>query len=501
MNRIESIDNTLKSFKSLSYDDLLTKLKAAPLMMEAPETIEESITRFSRSAEAAVKLTEEGGILSLPMNILNAVSESSEQVKNAIENLAEGGSRDNFTNSVIKFEEAVWRTNRLATHSSEWEKVAQEERLKTLEERLLIDAETLSQVSDLLSNLENKFEEVSKEFEVIEAEKVIALQAKNDALAAAKEATLAATKSATQLQTLEEAERKSAEALGRAQTSESGIQSFKTEIENFFKEIQNYRIEISRTTATSDKAIKETDEKIASLLSELQKSSDIVLQTLREQNLSLLEDSKKQQADVLELGRAEHLDLMSNLRDLKTKAEEQLHTTTAGALSHKFDNRGKDLATAKDVWVTRIQWLIVVAIGWGAFIALSHSQADAQFYLKLTISIPIAYGIAFCTSHYSRDRRLEEEYAFKSSVSLSLESYRILLEKIIREEDAKEREEYTKFVLKTIGQIFSSPTAAVYGDRQSRSARTGMKEFRLILKELLKPVEPALSVIDKLKGK
>lgn len=45
---------------------------------------------------------------------------------------------------------------------------------------------------------------------------------------------------------------------------------------------------------------------------------------------------------------------------------------------------------------------------------------NAAFYLKLSISIPLIYAIAFCNLQYSLERKLEEEYAFKSSVSSPL---------------------------------------------------------------------------------
>ena len=54
-------------------------------------------------------------------------------------------------------------------------------------------------------------------------------------------------------------------------------------------------------------------------------------------------------------------------------------------------------------------------------------EYNAAFFLKLSISIPLIYGIAFCNVQYARERRLEEEYAFKSNISISLDPYQKLV--------------------------------------------------------------------------
>jgi hypothetical protein len=64
------------------------------------------------------------------------------------------------------------------------------------------------------------------------------------------------------------------------------------------------------------------------------------------------------------------------------------------------------------------------------------------FYLKLSLSLPLIYAITFCTVQYSRERKLEEEYAFKSNISVSLDPYRELVEKLVDKQQPQDREKF-----------------------------------------------------------
>jgi len=66
----------------------------------------------------------------------------------------------------------------------------------------------------------------------------------------------------------------------------------------------------------------------------------------------------------------------------------------------------------------------------------------------------------FCLSQYGRERRAEEEYAFKSALSLSLVPYKDLIEGLQTENADPE---YAKFLTTTISQIYTPPRLAKEG--------------------------------------
>ena len=64
--------------------------------------------------------------------------------------------------------------------------------------------------------------------------------------------------------------------------------------------------------------------------------------------------------------------------------------------------------------------LVAIVVGLTYVIARDAAQGDlhsAAFWIKLSMNIPLGFLISFCTIQYNRERRLEEEYAFKASIS------------------------------------------------------------------------------------
>jgi hypothetical protein len=87
---------------------------------------------------------------------------------------------------------------------------------------------------------------------------------------------------------------------------------------------------------------------------------------------------------------------------------------------------------------------------------------NAAFYLKLSVSIPLIYAIAFCNLQYSRERKLEEEYAFKSSVSISLDPYQRLVGTLVDKANPEELSKYTAFIIQSVSRVFTSPTEPIF---------------------------------------
>ncbi len=71
-------------------------------------------------------------------------------------------------------------------------------------------------------------------------------------------------------------------------------------------------------------------------------------------------------------------------------------------------------------------------------------------------------AITFCTIQYSRERRLEEEYAFKASISVSLTPYRELVLSILEKDATVDKGKYTDFVIDSVKNVFTSPTDRVF---------------------------------------
>jgi len=80
------------------------------------------------------------------------------------------------------------------------------------------------------------------------------------------------------------------------------------------------------------------------------------------------------------------------------------------------------------------------------------------FYLRLTLIFPAIYAVYFSASEFKNTSKLKEEYDFKSSVSVTLEHFRDLVEKST---DIKDKQ----FLINSIEKIFESPTEKVFGKK------------------------------------
>jgi hypothetical protein len=159
---------------------------------------------------------------------------------------------------------------------------------------------------------------------------------------------------------------------------------------------------------------------------------------------------------------AEHV---KELEELKERVKEQVaHATGVGQFG-AFNARQKSISKDKYLWVGAITVLVIVVVGLTYMIALHAGQGDlhsAAFWIKLSMNVPLGFLISFCTIQYNRERRLEEEYAFKASISVSLTPYRDLIYQILEKDDAIKDGSYTTFVIDSVRNIFSSPTEKIF---------------------------------------
>jgi hypothetical protein len=121
-------------------------------------------------------------------------------------------------------------------------------------------------------------------------------------------------------------------------------------------------------------------------------------------------------------------------------------------------------------------------------IIYSEKAFDAVFYMKLSFSLPMVFAIVFCTVQYSRERRLEEEYAFKANISISLVPYQELVDKLVDRSQAGEREKYTAFIIDSVTKVFTSPTDKIFDthDKKPVLSDKTVKQIAALIKPIVK---------------
>jgi hypothetical protein len=157
---------------------------------------------------------------------------------------------------------------------------------------------------------------------------------------------------------------------------------------------------------------------------------------------------------------------------IQQEIKTHLQKAVGASLFHAFDKRRTGLNFGKWVWAAVM--LVAVIAGGGLSLWLaeslkagSGSGLEPAFFVKLSAIIPVTFAIVFAAKQYANERRTEEEYAFKSAISLSLEPYKDLLQKM----KVDGHEAQAAFVEKLLLEIFDNPVSRVHSDVDGRRAK------------------------------
>ena len=215
-----------------------------------------------------------------------------------------------------------------------------------------------------------------------------------------------------------------------------------------------------------------------------------------------IENSYKEQSEattlradaIIDKNKEETMRLTNELDRLEGLIREKIQLATNYQLFHSFQTRQLAIAKGKTFWVWALAACVLVSICLSAWLItyLPYVKVfNVAFYLKLSISLPIIFAITFCSVQYSHERRLEEEYAFKSNISISLDPYRKLVADLIDSTNLEEKAKYTTFIISSIEKVFTSPLASAADPIESTNA------VEQILKALGGVVEPFAKLIKR----
>jgi hypothetical protein len=144
-----------------------------------------------------------------------------------------------------------------------------------------------------------------------------------------------------------------------------------------------------------------------------------------------------------------------DLDSLKVRFEDLIPKSVGSSLYNTFNIRKEEFDKSKKMW---FWWLLgsIVSLIFSTLAITYFFHADFSsgnifiFFLRFFLTSPLIYFIIFCNRQYGRDKKLEEEYAFKSSMSLTSDLFRRLV--------AEEQDTTTKdFIINTVKDIYTSP--------------------------------------------
>lgn len=133
----------------------------------------------------------------------------------------------------------------------------------------------------------------------------------------------------------------------------------------------------------------------------------------------------------------------------------QLSIATEGTLAQQFAHRQAKVEKELNRWRGNLykSSIALVIAGIVFFIYSFFAELNFQFLLKITVSFPIIFAVWFSGMQYNKERRIVEEYAFKSATSKSLSAF----SETLNSTNPKGVIETHKFLMETITKIFIPP--------------------------------------------
>lgn len=411
-------------------------------------SLDESYINLNAAVIILKDAIEQKKLIQLPITIQTVLVAILELIAKHQTNLIAGSDEViNLSSAIEKLNTTIWQYGLHNLSNEVLGYQAKLNQLKTLE----IDATRINdELKDglkLKKKLDQLHIEAEKQLGLISQSLIAANQVSTEIAQALISTTDSSQKVSALLATVQQNETSSTQRLAASVQNDAEISALEKKIKEFFTQINDYRTKIDET---SDSA------------------ATIVSNNTTRTNT-----------------------LITKLADLEDQIKKQIQKATGFSLFHSFQTRQESISKSKNFWVKVLAGLLVATAGLTYYLVNTITGIDTSFFLKLSLSIPLIFAISFCSVQYSRERRLEEEYAFKSNISISLVPYQELVEKLVSIDQPEERQRYATFIMDSITKVFTSPTEEIFKEKSQGKGLGDVKTVKQIT-ELIEAVSKGL---------
>ena len=163
--------------------------------------------------------------------------------------------------------------------------------------------------------------------------------------------------------------------------------------------------------------------------------------------------------------------------------DDLIEREVGASLFETFKQRKKELVTSIVVWKWTVPITAVATIAW-IFFLFGNGDLSNLAWQVITINslkaLPAVGLLFFAISQYVKERNFQEEYAFKSAVALTVNSYADQLQK---------DENKDKMIMDSVNEIYKSPI----------HHKVNLKEQNMSISSAKKLIETAKSIIPSTK--
>lgn len=184
-------------------------------------------------------------------------------------------------------------------------------------------------------------------------------------------------------------------------------------------------------------------------------------------------------------------DLIRQSQDQQKQINELLGGATDAGLASAFDKRSKTFKTPERIWqgafvlsllglVSLAVWHAVLFKSLGAQSQTGQNLPDWQevarmFALKLPFAVPLVWLAIHSARQAALAKQMEEEYAYKATISMSFDGYRRQMAEVTKELAAPDSPLAT-LCNNTLSEIAASPSRVYNGQRIDPNITTSVAE-------------------------
>jgi ABC-type multidrug transport system fused ATPase/permease subunit len=190
---------------------------------------------------------------------------------------------------------------------------------------------------------------------------------------------------------------------------------------------------------------------------------------------------KKEYKENLESFREETNALLEKNSEIQKEVESHLQKAVGVSLFKAFDERRKVVDKKANKWLMILLISIVAELVCIVVLSLTVNDIGAGFGIRTLLAFLIGWVAIYSGTQYKLERRAEEEYAFKSNISLSLKPFQDLLE-----EHKADGGDITSLE-KRLDEVFDNPCARLFkgGIKSEDSSEDNITWLRKIVEKSL----------------
>jgi len=128
-----------------------------------------------------------------------------------------------------------------------------------------------------------------------------------------------------------------------------------------------------------------------------------------------------------------------------------------GTLGYKFDDRQSKILKGISLWKWGVPVVTIISIIWVVVVFTCLSAHFDNYWLTLIVNVfktfPVFILMGFVFKQYNKERNLQEEYAFKAAVAMTITSYSDML----KDQDTDKNTTRQELLANVIKEVYTSP--------------------------------------------